>query len=100
VESSAALYFAPLLVPTTIAIGLLFGFMGLNIIVWRGTVSSLNDQVQSLSHSLDEFSKGYLIPTQLTSENFLLELHPLVESINKNTRGVRERVDLMEKQKK
>jgi hypothetical protein len=100
VESSAALYFAPLLVPTTLALGVLLGIMGLSIMVWRSTVSSLRDQVQSLSHSLDEFSKGYLIPTQLTAQNFLLELRPLVESINKNTRGVRERVDLMEKQKK
>jgi len=100
VESSAALYFAPLLVPTTIALGLLFGIMGLTIVVWRSTVSSLQDQVERLSQALDEFSKGYLIPTQLTPQSFLLELRPLVESINKNTRGVRERVDLMEKQKK
>ncbi|WP_141732898.1 hypothetical protein [Oligoflexus tunisiensis] len=100
VESSSALYFAPLLVPATIALGLLLGFMGLTVMVWRSTVSSLQDEVQRLAHSLDEFSKGYLIPTQLTPQTFLLELRPLVESINKNTRGVRERVDLMEKQKK
>jgi hypothetical protein len=100
VESSAALYFAPLLIPTTLALGVLLGFMGLSIMVWRSTVASLRDEVQRLSQSLDDFSKGYLIPTQLTPQNFLLELRPLVESINKNTRGVRERVDLMEKQKK
>jgi hypothetical protein len=100
VESSSALYFAPLLVPASIALGLLLGFMGLTIMVWRGTVAALQEEVQKLAQSLDEFSKGYLIPTQLTPQNFLLELRPLVESINKNTRGVRERVDLMEKQKK
>lgn len=100
VESSAALYFAPLMIPTTLALGVMFGFMGISIMVWRSTIASLRDEVQRLSQSLDEFSKGYLIPTQLTPQNFLLELRPLVESINKNTRGVRERVDLMEKQKK
>lgn len=100
VESSAALHFAPLLIPTSLALGVLFGFMGISIMVWRSTVASLRDEVQRLSQSLDDFSKGYLIPTQLTPQNFLLELRPLVESINKNTRGVRERVDLMEKQKK
>jgi hypothetical protein len=100
VESSPSLYFAPLMIPTTVALGVLLGFMGLSIMVWRSTVASLRDEVQRLSHSLDEFSKGYLIPTQLAPQNYLLELRPLVESINKNTRGVRERVDLMEKQKK
>lgn len=100
VESSAALYFAPLMIPTTLALGILLGLMGVSIMVWRSTVASLRDEVQRLSQSLDEFSKGYLIPTQLTPQSFLLELRPLVESINKNTRGVRERVDLMEKQKK
>jgi hypothetical protein len=100
VESSSSLYFAALLVPTSIALGILLGIMGLVISLWRNTVNSLRDQVQRLSQSLDEFSKGYLIPTQLSPQSFLLELKPLVESINKNTRGVRERVDLMEKQKK
>jgi hypothetical protein len=100
VESSSSLYFAPLMVPTSIALGILLAIMGIVISLWRNTVNSLQDQVQRLSQSLDEFSKGYLIPTQLSPKNFLLELHPLVESINKNTRGVRERVDLMEKQKK
>lgn len=100
VESSASLYFAALMIPTSIALGVLLGIMGLAIMVWRSTVSSLQEQVQRLSQSLDEFSKGYLIPTQLSSQSFLLELRPLVESINKNTRGVRERVDLIEKQKK
>ncbi len=100
VESSAALYFAPLMIPTSIALGVLLGLMGLTVMVWRSTVSALQEQVQRLTQSLDEFSKGYLIPTQLAPQSFLLELRPLVESINKNTRGVRERVDLMEKQKK
>jgi hypothetical protein len=100
VESSASLYFAALMIPTSIALGILLGILGLTITLWRNTVNSLQDQVQRLSQSLDEFSKGYLIPTQLSPQNFLSELRPLVESINKNTRGVRERVDLMEKQKK
>ncbi len=100
VENSASFFFNQLIAPTSIALGILLALGGVTILVWRSTVSSLTEQVQRLSHSLDEFAKGYLIPTQLSSESFLAELHPLVESINKNTRGVRNRVDLMEKQQK
>ncbi len=100
VESSGSRFFASLLGPTALAFGILLSIMGLTIIVWRSTVTSLQEQVERLSHALDEFSKGYFIPTQLTPQNFLRELRPLVESINKNTRGVRDRVDLIEKPKK
>lgn len=100
VESSASHFFAGLLGPTALALGILLSILGLTIMVWRSTVSSLQEQVQRLSQALDEFSKGYFIPTQLPPQNFLRELRPLVESINKNTRGVRDRVDLIEKPKK
>lgn len=100
VESSSTYFFAPLMVPMSVSLGILLAFMGLTIMIWRSSITSLGEQVHRLSHALDEFSRGYLIPTQLSSESYLIELRPLVESINKNTRGVRDRVDLIEKQKK
>lgn len=96
VESSAHLLFAPLLRPAAAVLIVLFMIGFLLVFVLRDAFKTLTLDIQFISKALDDFAKGYLIPTQLSPKEFMRELGPLVESINKNTRGVRERVDVME----
>lgn len=99
VESSAKLLFAPLLKPCAVVIGILLGLLALIILILRDSFRTMALEINQIEKALDDFAKGYLIPTQLDPKEYLKQLQPLVESINKNTRGVRERVDIIEMDK-
>jgi hypothetical protein len=99
VESDATRLFLPLFRPAAIILSLLVVLLGFILMIWKNITGSLTDQTLALSEALEDFSRGLLIPTQLEEQEFSKELHPLVLSINQTTRGIRERIDLIEKKK-
>jgi hypothetical protein len=92
-ESPASMVFAALWRPTTwVFAALLFG-VGFLFLMGRMFIGTIREQIDALSNSLQDFTRGRQIPTQHNPDNFLVDLVPLVTAMNQSTLQLREMLD-------